>query len=239
MTGRMPRVSRGRRAQPLDQAHGESARDRRLALDDTPHGARKGGEVDVLAQVAGGARAEREKSGVLVVAAGEHHDADLGGLLEDLAHGGDAVDAGQADVHEHHVGPVVQGQLDSLLAVGGVGGHRAAGLLQGVTQGAPGERVVVGDEHAQARLAVLAVPLATAMLSPSLRGHAPLHFEAGAVQVVGFASGAARPAASLPVAPASRSLKSWELVAYARASSSSMTPCTTRRTRSWWKVCMP
>ncbi|ALM41429.1 hypothetical protein SFR_4814 [Streptomyces sp. FR-008] len=105
-----------------------------------------GGELAVD-EVADGAQAQRPLDGVAFAAVGEHQD---GGEADQVGQGGEAVDAGHADVEEDHVGAVVAGGGEGAVAVAGLGDDadaRARGE-QGAESGAD-HLVVVGDDDAQ------------------------------------------------------------------------------------------
>ena len=71
------------------------------------------------------------------------------GDLGDLARRLDAVDAGHADVHQHHVGSFAADEVDGLLAVGGFARDLHVGLgLDDHAKPRAHERLVVGDRHA-------------------------------------------------------------------------------------------
>ena len=68
-------------------------------------------------------------------------------VLGDAPGGGQPVDARHADVHQHHVGPQLEGQPHRLVAVGRLADH--GDVVLGVEQGpepSPHQRLVVGDD---------------------------------------------------------------------------------------------
>ena len=82
------------------------------------------------------------------------------GDLGDLARRLDAVDAGHADVHQHHVGSFAADEVDGLLAVGGFARDLHVGLgLDDHAKPRAHERLVVGDRHADCFHAPLPDPL--------------------------------------------------------------------------------
>ena len=139
-----------RRAVVLDELHGQPARDRRLAVDRAAQRARQRGQLHVLRQKARRAGPQAAHPERLVGRAGEEHDADLDVLLVDPARRLDAVHLGHHVVHHHHVGAIEQGQLDGLAARRGLGDDGHVVGLQGVADQAADERVVVGDQRADA-----------------------------------------------------------------------------------------
>ena len=89
-------------------------------------------QLDVLEDVAAGAGGQAAQDHAVLVVAGEHDD--LGGrghLAHALAHGG-AVAVLEADVDQHHVGPLLGGDANRLAAGADVGDDLHVGLhLQG------------------------------------------------------------------------------------------------------------
>src|SRR6516164_105844 len=98
-------------------------------------------------QVAAGAGAHRLEDGGVVVEHGQDQDVDVGAGLGERAGGVDAVAFGHVDVHDQHVWLKLFGQLDGLLAGGGLGDHLDAGQgAKGEAQPLPDHGVVVGDD---------------------------------------------------------------------------------------------
>ena len=95
------------------------------------------------------AHAQRQEPELLVLGGRDHHDLRVGLDGEDLARRGDAVGAGHQQVHQDHVGLVVQAELDGLSAAASLGDHDDPGALQHITQHSPYERIVIRDYHTQ------------------------------------------------------------------------------------------
>ena len=138
----------GDAAHAFDQAHGELARDDRLAVARALERARQGVEVDALAEEAGGAGAQRHHPDVDAVAGGQHHHAHVGRVLGDLARRLEAVDPRHHKVHNNDVGPVVAGQLNGFAPTPGLGDHHDARFLQDVAQCPARQWIVIDDDDA-------------------------------------------------------------------------------------------
>jgi hypothetical protein len=108
---------------------------------------------DVLEQEAAGAGAERLVDVVVEVEGGEHENAGrrFAWLGKQAAGGFDAVESRHADVHQRDVEPVSRGELEHLGAVVRLGHDLDVGLgVEDAPEAAPHERLVVGDQHADA-----------------------------------------------------------------------------------------
>jgi hypothetical protein len=105
----------------LDEPAGDVGGEQGVAGGDVAHGGGQLAGPDRLEQEAAGARAHRLVDVLVEVEGGQ--DQHAGGAAGDLDHpagGLDAVQAGHAYVHEHHVGAQPAGQLDRLDAVVGL-----------------------------------------------------------------------------------------------------------------------
>ena len=124
----------------LDETAGDAGRDQRVARRDHADRGQDVLQRHVLDQEAARAGPQRGVHVIVIVERGEHDDPGRpgpGAPRRDHLGGLDAVHAGHPDVHDHHVGPGLPGELDRLGA--------GAGLADDV------EVRAVGDEHAQAR----------------------------------------------------------------------------------------
>jgi hypothetical protein len=72
---------------------------------------------------------------------------------EDAPGGFQAVHLRHPDVHEYHVGTVLEHRRDRLGAVCGLGDDRDAGLGQDQPEAEPHQLLVIGDQHARRGLA--------------------------------------------------------------------------------------
>ena len=109
-------------------------------------------DVDVLGEEARTAPARSaEQPDLVVVGAGQDHDHLVRDLLDDPARRGDAVELGHHDVHQDHVGAVVQRELDRLAPVVRLRDDDHAGALQRLLDHPPGEGIVVRDDRAHRR----------------------------------------------------------------------------------------
>ena len=104
----------------LDQAAGDPGRQEGVARHHRPHRPQQLGRLGVLDQEPVGADPDGLEDVLVEVERGQDDDLHVGQpvVLGDAAGGGEAVDAGHADVHEHHVGPQLEGQAHRLVAVG-------------------------------------------------------------------------------------------------------------------------
>jgi hypothetical protein len=76
---------------------------------------------------------------------------DLGSALRDPPRRVDAVEPEHHDVHEHDLGPEVQGEVDGVAAVVCLGDHDEARVLQARAHVRPERGVVVGDDDPRRR----------------------------------------------------------------------------------------
>ena len=106
-------------------------------------------EGEALDEVAVGAGAQADHPQLGVLRAREQDDADLGRAPGDRARGGDPVHADHDDVHEHDVGAEVDGEVDRVAAVVGLGDDDDPGVLERRAHAAAEHRVVVGDDDAR------------------------------------------------------------------------------------------
>ena len=181
-------VSRGSRrvAEPGDQPAGQSRGQECFAARDDADPVQQLAGLGVLDQEACGACAQCLDDVLVVVEGGEdeHVDAREVGVGGDLAGRAQPVDAGHPDVHQHHVGVGLAGQVDRGGSVGGLTDHDHAGLgVDEYPEAAPHECFVVGDEHAdglgqsmaRAHVVIIAGPGSAARRRPRsrLRGAGP------------------------------------------------------------------
>ena len=82
----------------------------------------------------------------LCLAEGGQHDHRAVVLVENALGGRDAVGDGHLDVHDADVGPVLLGETDGLLAVGGLGDDLVPGISEGLHDVKTDEGLVLGDE---------------------------------------------------------------------------------------------
>jgi hypothetical protein len=132
----------GERGVRPDLGHEEGGRQRRvherLARHHRADGAQQVLGRGALHHIAAGARGDGVGEQALVAIGGEHDRLHLGARLGDPLDGGDAVDARQADVHDHDLGTQPADRLDHLLAglhvtdqlqIGGIPEHEAQSLF--------------------------------------------------------------------------------------------------------------
>jgi hypothetical protein len=132
---------------PVDHPPGDRRRQQRLPRG---HGVDGGDQVlgpGALQQEPGRAGAERSEDVLVVLERGHDQDAHVGVGGDDLARGGDAVEPGHADVHQHHVGLEPRHAPDRLAAVDGLP-HHLDGRVARQDRPQPGaHEVVVVDQQ--------------------------------------------------------------------------------------------
>ncbi len=135
---------------PLHESPGEGREDERLAARDDADGLRQLLRLHALQHEAARAGAQRVVDVLVVLERGhDQHARPLDGVGDDRAGRLDAVHAGHAHVHQHHVGVELAGAADGLHAVRRLAHDLDVRLgLQQRAQTAAHERVVVGDEQA-------------------------------------------------------------------------------------------
>jgi hypothetical protein len=100
--------------------------------------------VDVLEQVAGGARLDRLAHPGLGLLDGQHHHPGVGHRPGDRLGGPDAPEDRHANVHQDHIRLDRLGKVDRLLAVARLGHHLEVGVHgEGRLDAVPGQRMVV------------------------------------------------------------------------------------------------
>src|SRR6188768_1277018 len=130
----------------VEQAAGDGARERGLAVRDPTQ------ELDdptgrlALEQVAGGARADRGEQVLLGARGGEDHDLRVGRDLAQPRQRAEAVELGHRQVEEDEVGLEALGLDDRLVAVRGFADHVELVLLEQGGERLARERVVVDEQ---------------------------------------------------------------------------------------------
>jgi hypothetical protein len=122
-----------------------------LAAGDLAYAAYELGRFGVLDQKAAGTPAQRLEDVLIQLERRQDDDLRLGqaGVSDDLAGGGQAVEHGHADVHQHDVGAFPLGEQDGLFAVTGLADHLDVGL--GVEQRAESgtdKCLIIGQQYA-------------------------------------------------------------------------------------------
>ena len=141
------RVRLGLAVQLVDQACAELARNRRLARQRAAQCAGERPVVEVLADVADSAGAQRAYGRVLVVGDRAEDHADGRQLAAQLLAHGDTFEARVADVDQHEIGARAAYRGDRVILAGGLGAdHELAGGGDRFTHRATGQRVAV-DQH--------------------------------------------------------------------------------------------
>ena len=130
-------------------AGGDRGRERRVAVVGGADRAHELGRLDVLEQVAGGARAQRREQLVVVAEAREHDHAGARAGLAQALERADAVQARHHEVEQDHVGVGARGGVHGDLAVARLG-HDLDVVLEVEERAQPlaDHRVVVGEQDA-------------------------------------------------------------------------------------------
>lgn len=105
---------------------------------------------DVLEEEAAGSGGQRRVDEVVEVERGQDdHARRVGGAVQDTAGGLQAVQLGHPDVHQDDVGPGAPDGGDGFGSVGRLGDHIDAVGGEDHPEAGTGQRLVVGDHHAQ------------------------------------------------------------------------------------------
>ena len=133
----------------VEQLPGDGGGEERLAGGDGPHGVEQILDAGVLEDEAGCAGPERLDDVLVETERRQDQDPRSGQLPGRL----DPVHAGHPDVHQHDIGQVAPRLLDRLLAGAGLGDDLdVAGALEQRFEPGAQQRLVVGDDHPQARV---------------------------------------------------------------------------------------
>ena len=132
----------------LDDPAGDARGEEGVAAGDDPDGVEDVLGWGVLEQEPAGAGPDGGVHVVVDVEGRQHHHPHTGQVRvgSDPPGGFDAVEHRHADVHQHHIGPLPTGQLDRLLAVGGLTDQlEVGGVVDHASQPGADQRLIIDD----------------------------------------------------------------------------------------------